>query len=146
MWSQWNDIDNTFAAMDELRRRVERAWGGWNVVSAGEVVRSGPRFEVVDTGTALVLTADVPGLSEKDVQVTLTAELLSVSGERKVSPPEGYTAHRQERTPMRFTRTFELPDRIDTDAVTATVKNGVLTVSLPKAPERQPRQIAVKAG
>jgi HSP20 family protein len=68
-----------------------------------------------------------------------------VRGERKVEPPQGHSTHRSERTSYRFARTFELPSKIDSDRVDARLENGVLTVSLPKAPEAQPKQISVKA-
>jgi HSP20 family protein len=103
-----------------------------------------PRVNLVDTGATLVLTADVPGLSEKDVQVSIEKDVLSIAGERKLTPPEGYSVQRQERGAFRFTRSFNLPVRIDNEKATATVKQGVLTVTLPKAADAQPKRIEIK--
>ena len=91
------------------------------------------------------MKADVPGLSEKDVQVTLNERGLSLSGERKVVAPEGYSAHRQERSHVKFARSLQLPCKVNPDQASASVKNGVLTITLAKAAEAQPRQIAVRA-
>jgi HSP20 family protein len=104
-----------------------------------------PRVSFDDQGSAFVLRAELPGLSEKDLELTATATTLTVRGERKVEPPQGYSTHRSERTSYRFARTFELPSKVDSDRVDARLEHGVLTVTLPKAPEAQPKQISVKA-
>lgn len=137
----WNDFDRTFAAMDELRRRVERAL---DEGAAFETTRW-PQVSVWDAGKSLMLQADVPGLTAGDVQLQLTNDVLTVSGARKADAPAGYSVHRQERTPVRFSRSFTLPCKVDADAISASLEDGVLTVTLPKAAESQPRHIAVKA-
>jgi HSP20 family protein len=70
---------------------------------------------------------------------------VTLKGERKVDVPEGLSVHRRERHAVRFAKSFELPTRVDADKVTATLKHGVLTLTLPKVAEAQPRQINVKA-
>jgi HSP20 family protein len=104
-----------------------------------------PQVNVYDGGSNLVVKADVPGLSEKDVHVTLNESGLAISGQRTVAPPEGYSAHRQERSSFSFSRSLTLPCKVNPEQTQASVKNGVLTVTLAKAPEAQPRQIAVQA-
>jgi HSP20 family protein len=71
---------------------------------------------------------------------------LILRGERKSPVPEGYTVHLRERGPIAFTRKFPLPGRVDAEGVTASLKDGVLTVTLPKSRDALPRQIAVKPG
>jgi HSP20 family protein len=143
MFGSWNDFERTFTAMDELRRTFERAYRDEEGFT---FERSGwPRLSLWDEGSQLVLKADVPGLTEKDVQLQLTQDVLTVSGERRSDAPEGYSVHRQERLPARFSRSFTLPVKVDGAAITASLKDGVLTVTMPKAPESQPRQITVKA-
>jgi HSP20 family protein len=129
--------------MDELRRTVEQAWReeGTPFERAG----SWPRVSLWDEGGNLVLKADVPGVTEKDVQLQLTEDVLTVSGQRRGDAPEGYSVHRQERLPARFSRAFQLPVKVDGAAITASLKDGVLTVTMPKAAESQPRQITVKS-
>ena len=70
---------------------------------------------------------------------------MTIKGERQDSAPEGYSVHRKERGAFRFTRSFALPAKVDVEKVQAVLKHGVLTVTLPKAKEAQPRQISVKA-
>jgi HSP20 family protein len=144
MFGSWSDFERTFSAMDELRRTVEHAWRD---VDAFPYERTGvwPRLSLWDEGANLVLKADLPGLTEKDVQLQLTQDVLTVSGERRSDAPEGYSVHRQERLPARFSRSFTLPVKVDGGAISAALKDGVLTVTMPKAPESQPRRIAVKA-
>ena len=108
--------------------------------------RSGfPRIAFDDQGASYVVRAEVPGLADKDLELSATATTLTLRGERKVAVPEGYSAHRSERSSYRFARTFELPSKVDSDKVEAKLVNGVLTVTLPKAAEAQPKQISVKA-
>jgi HSP20 family protein len=125
----------------QLRRELDRLFGELERSSAQP--SSALSFE--DDGSNFVLRAEVPGLTENDFQINLAGNTLTLQGERKVEAPEGYTVHRRERSAFRFARSLELPARVDGEKVTATLKNGVLTVTLPKAAEAQPRQIAIKA-
>ena len=153
MFSRFSDTSRDFALLDEFRRRMDRVWEdmdqSWpaNSPARGRAPTSSawPRVNLYDEGSNLVLKADVPGLSEKDVHVTLNESGVSISGQRKVAPPEGYSAHRQERSSFSFSRSLTLPCKVNPEQTKASVKNGVLTVTLAKAPEAQPRQIAVQA-
>ena len=140
--------------MDELRHRMNRLWDQYDFdrddhdrVFEAFGSRSGgwPRINLFDTGASLVVMAEVPGLSEKDLQLTINQDVLTLKGERKSDAPDGYSVHRQERTPVRFSRSFTLPSKIDPEKATANVQHGVLTITLPKAPEAQSRQISVRA-
>ena len=148
MLTRWSDFDRDFGHFDELRRRMERLFEDGSVAQGffDERPRGAyPRVTLHDTGKTFVLTADVPGLSEKDVQLTLNQDVLAIQGERKATVPEGFGVHRRERASAKFSRSLTLPTRIDPELSTATVKDGVLTVTLTKAEELRPRQIAVKA-
>jgi HSP20 family protein len=142
MIGYWSHLEPTFSTVDQLRRRMFGAMDPG--FSASDP--SWPRTTITDTGDALVLVADLPGIKDSDVQLTLEQEQLTLAGERKVQVPPGHAVHRQERRGAKFSRTFNLPFKVDADALTADLKDGVLTVRLPKAPEAQPRKIAVKAG
>jgi HSP20 family protein len=145
------DLDGALSAMDELRRRVDR----WQEVLDERRTESGvlpeawqgswPRMEVKSSGTDVVLRAEVPGLTEKEIQVSVNQDVLTVSGERRAPVPEGYEPLRRERPDVRFTRSVALNCKCDMEKAKATVKDGILSVVLPKAPEAQPRQISVKA-
>jgi HSP20 family protein len=147
MLGYFSDFDRTFAAMEELRRRVERTLSGNEGNADAFATDTGwPRTSVYDTGQALQVVADVPGLREKDVEVSLDNDVLTLQGERRTDLPEGYQVHRQERRPARFSRSFTLPFKVNVDQLSAQLQDGILTITLPKAPEAQPRKIAVRAG
>ncbi|MBU0552737.1 Hsp20/alpha crystallin family protein [Myxococcota bacterium] len=95
---------------------------------------------------ALTVHADLPGVDDEDLDITLQGEVLSISAKRQVQRPDGARAHLLERRPFEFTRSFSLPTRVDPESVRATLKDGVLTVRMDKAPEIKPRQITVNVG
>lgn len=138
---RFSDFDRSFVVLDEFRRRFEKA-----VVSRGAPEDGGsPSGMLTDTGTALCLVMDVPGLAEKDVQLSITEDVLTIKGTRHVEAPKTYATHRQERGGFTFARSFTLPAKVNAEAVTAGLKDGVLTVTMPKSPESQPRHITVKS-
>lgn len=145
MMTYWMDMNDPFRALDTLRRRMDQVLRDTEDGAGNGRVRNGyPGVDLRDNKDAFVLTAEVPGLSEKDITISATADSLTIQGERKTQAPEGYAVHRQERAPLRFARSFAMPTRVDVEKVTATVKHGVLTVHLPKHPESQPKSITVK--
>lgn len=139
----YSDFDRTIQLMEALRRRMDRVFEGENEGYPGELAAF-PRTNVYDTNTGYLFEMEVPGLSDKDVTVTLTQDVLTVSGERKSDAPEGYSVHRQERLPYKFSRSYKVQARIDPEKTSAIVKNGVLQVTLEKAAEVKPRQISVR--
>lgn len=104
-----------------------------------------PRITFTDAGDTLLLEAELPGLGDKDVQLSIQKEVITLAGERKADAPEGYYVHRQERSPIRFSRSFALPCKVDPEKSTATLKDGILCVTLLKIPDEQPRQIEIKS-
>jgi HSP20 family protein len=104
-----------------------------------------PWSALQDTGEALVIRAEVPGLSENDLEITITGDTVSISGERNVDAPEGYTTHHKERSSFKFSRNFQLPTKVNSEQAEASVKNGILELTIPKASEAKPKKISVKA-
>ncbi|MEW5855314.1 MAG: Hsp20/alpha crystallin family protein [Myxococcota bacterium] len=151
MMTRWGDFQGTLAVMDEFRRRMDRVFEDWETGRQdGYSMTDGwahawPRTYLADAGASVVVRAEVPGLTEKDVNVTINQDVLTISGARKPEELRGYSVHRQERPATNFVRSFSLPCKVDAERTAAVVKNGMLTVTLPKAPESQPRQITVKA-
>ena len=147
MFIRWSSYDPSWAALESFRRRMDQVFDELNRGPANRSFYESrwPHVELRDLGDKLQLVAAVPGMSEEEINVTLTQDVLSISGERQADVPEGYTVHRKERGTMRFARSFTLPTHVDPEKVAATAKNGVLTIDLHKAPEAQPRQITVKA-
>ena len=99
------------------------------------------------TDSDYVLRADLPGLTEEDVNIELQDNVLTVSGERKSEHEdrkEGY--YRVERSSGSFSRSLTLPEGVDADAITASFDKGVLEVRIPKPEERKPRKVAITVG
>jgi len=151
MFPRFSDFDRTFNVFDELRRKMDRVWDDYepDVPEARDLSFSTfsawPKVNVYDATDSLVLTADIPGVTEKDVQITLTADSLTLAGDRKSTVPEGYTAQRQERPATHFSRSWTLPYKVDAEKTSAHLKDGVLTLTIAKAADAKPRQIAVRA-
>ncbi len=152
MLSRLSDYDRTFDLLDELRRQMDRVWTDFDDTWATPrpstralSAATWPRTTVADAGEEIVVTADVPGMTEKELTLTLHDGVLTLAGERRVAAPEGYVVHRQERLAARFSRSFALPAKVDPEKAAAAVKDGVLTVRIAKIAEAKPRQITVKA-
>lgn len=141
------DFAAPFATFDELRREMNRLFFDfereWPEGEAGSW--SYPRLSLEDKGATLEIRAEVPGLGDKDLTLSADAGTLTLSGQRAEETPEGASVQRKERSAFRFSRSVALPVKVDPDKVEATLKNGVLTVTLPKAKEAQPRSIAVRS-
>ena len=103
----------------------------------------GPVVGFVDDGEAYKLTAHVPGLSEEDLDLGLEGQVLTLKAARKTEVPAGYRPLRRERRHFELSRSYRLPSVVDADNVSATLTDGVLTVTLPKTPEQKPRRIAI---
>jgi HSP20 family protein len=147
MLTYWMDFNDPLRTFDTLRRRMDQALRDFNEIAAegrGQSLAF-PRAGLRDTKDALVLVAEVPGLADSELQLSATQDSVTISGERKAAAPKGYAVHRRERGDLRFSRTFALPVRIDVERVAAELKNGLLTVTMPKHPESKPKAITVKA-
>lgn len=118
--------------------------------SEAERTKPGPVFvpavDIFESEAAITLLADMPGVSSENISIDLHENQLTLSGEVEplISGKEGYLL--QEFETGTFHRQFTLSDRIDQKAITATVKDGVLRLVLPKAEKAKPRKIEVKAG
>lgn len=127
-----------------LRRELDRLFGDFERAPTFSALNA-PAITFADNGEALTLRAELPGVSEKDVDISVTANVLTLKATRQVEGPEGYTAHRRERQGFSFAQSYELPTRIDPEKVQASLKQGVLTLTLPKAVDAQPKRVSVSA-
>ena len=132
-----------------LRREMERffdrfvePFGAPFETMGGEWV---PKIDVAETRDAMVVKAEMPGVDPKDIAVTFMGDLLTLQGEREKATEENEERyHRMERTYGAFLRSVRLPMAVDGSRVTATFKNGVLVVTLPKTPAAKGTLIPVK--
>ena len=133
-----------FRVMDALLRwdPFRGEWGG-----LGQGGEFAPRFDVKETKDAYVIKADLPGVKEEQVDVSLSGNLLTINGKREEEHrEEGENYYAMERSSGSFARSFTLPENVDAEGVSADLKSGVLTVQIPKRPESQPKKIAIGKG
>ena len=105
-----------------------------------------PAFDVSETEDALIVKAELPGMEEKDIDISLSEGILTIKGEKKhEKESESGCYHTVERRYGAFSRTMRLPTEVDTEKVDATYKNGVLHVTMPKTEEAKPRKIEIKS-
>jgi HSP20 family protein len=146
--------------LEELCDEFDRLWTsltaapplhGWGIGSGGVF----PAVNVRETGEAVTIEAELPGLDSGDVEISVTGEDLVLKGSRPGGQPAGnghaasepkVTWHRRERGSGAFERRIALPVAVDASRVEARLVDGVLTVTCPKAPEAQPRRVAVQSG
>jgi len=139
--SNWSSFDRLSSLRDEVNRlfdfslpaRDSGLFSGWS-----------PALDVFDDKDSLVVKVELPGLKKDEINISLHDGVLTVSGERKreTEKKEG-ESFRSERYFGKFQRSVTLPTAVDSTKVSASYKDGVLTVELPKAEEAKPKQIAV---
>lgn len=139
MLARFHDFDRSFLALEQLRRHFDQAF-----TEPDRSSQDGPALDLYDTGEAYIVKADLPGVSEKDLAITLHQDVVTLKASRQTKAPEGYAPHRRERGPIAFVRTFALPTSVDPERVGATLQDGVLTLTLEKAKTATPRTIQVK--
>ncbi len=131
--------------MDQLQREMNRLF---DTTSRGRVFNS-PSYPAINIWTneeGQLISAEMPGVHPDDLEIDVTGDALSISGERKpdeVAKDARY--HRRERNYGTFSRTVQLPFMVDTNKVEASFANGVLLISLPRAEADKPRKITIKS-
>jgi HSP20 family protein len=120
----------------------------WNELGGqGRELIWNPSFEVRETDNAFVFKGDMPGVREQDLEISLTGNNLMITGkrERDVEQDEG-TTHTFERSYGEFTRSFALPDSVDLDHIRSDLKDGVLSIIVPKRPGTAPQRRKIQIG
>jgi len=131
-WDPWRDL---LALHEQIGQLVGTDAPGWT-----------PPVDLYETATEFVLTAELPGLRADQIDVHVEENRIVIRGERAGGPSQSDTCeqfHRIERGHGRFSRAFVVPDLIDVDHVTSDLRDGILTVTIPKATHRGPRRITV---
>jgi len=137
---------SSLADLDKMRRQMERlfdVFGDRQPSGSGAGVY--PAVNITEDAEAYYVSAELPGVKSRDLDVNVTANQLTLAGERKISE-EATDAryHRREREAGRFSRAVALPSDIDTENVRARLADGVLTVTVPKSERAKPRQIDIQ--
>jgi HSP20 family protein len=131
--------------MDQLQREMNRLFD----TSNKERVFNSPSYPAINIWTnedGQVISAEMPGVHPDDIDIDVTGDALSISGERKpdeIAKEAHY--HRRERSYGSFSRTVQLPFMVDTSKVEASFKNGILLINLPRAEADKPKKIAIKS-
>jgi len=145
-WPTWN-WTSPFDELDRMRRQMDLLSQGlssglWQEPAAGVF----PLMNVTEEKDSYYVRAELPGLKGDVLDISVTGDTLSISGERKIVPEdEKARYHRREREAGRFSRIVSLPGQFDTGKVEADCADGVLTIKLPKAEAAKPKQITVKS-
>lgn len=133
LWRPFGSLLGSDSFYDDYLPRRYRE-GGWY-----------PSVDIKEDEKGFTVTAELPGVSQKDVSVEVKDGILTISGEKRFEGEEkGDRYYRVERCYGSFTRSFTLSDRVDENGIEATFKDGLLTLSLPKKEEAKPKQIKVK--
>ncbi len=131
-FTRWDPLRDLLALHEQIGQLVGSDTPGWN-----------PPVDLYETAAAFVLTAEVAGLSRSDIDIHAEESRIVIRGERSHGPVLNEQFHRVERGHGRFQRAFMLPEPIDVEGVSADLKDGLLTVTLPKAGGRGARRIDV---
>lgn len=103
-----------------------------------------PSVDISETDEKIVVNAELPGIDQENVKVTLRDNVLTIKGEKKQEEKEeGKNYHRVERVYGNFERSFSLPSEVDADEIEANYKDGILNVTLPKVEKEKPKEIAI---
>jgi HSP20 family protein len=136
-------------SVHNFRREMDRLVGDFFGPWAGELQRlvptggGFPGLNIWEDAEVIFAEAEVPGLKAEDLDISVVGNQLTVKGRREAVAVDGGTYHRRERSVGEFVRTVTLPSEIDADKVEATLADGVLKISLPKAEAAKPRKVNV---
>ncbi len=137
------DVMREMLSLDPLRHILGGGLGGLQQLPMQTFM---PQFEIRETNDAYLFKADLPGVSEEDLDITITQNRLTVRGQREMEKRDEHDRYYAvERSYGSFTRSFTLPSDIDESHVEAELRNGVLALRIPKAPEQQAKKVQVRA-
>ncbi len=140
---------NALAPFEQLRREISNLLDEFNPLGVRETLfgaASFPAVNIWEGGDCLHAEAELPGVSQENLEILVVGNELTLKGRRPAPEGQDLAYHRRERGTGEFVRVVTLPTEIEADKVEASLKDGVLTLKLPKAEAARPRKITVKAG
>lgn len=146
MWTRVNDMERMFDVMDQLRSKLNKVLvnnGEYGHEYGWRVANGSPQTNLYDSGEAFEVIAEVPGFAKDDIHIRIQGNYLELSGKRTIDMPKDYKAHRVERENSSFSRSFTLPADVHSEKTEASLKDGLLTLILPKAQAAKPKQISI---
>src|SRR5271165_2024051 len=146
-WEPFREISTMQDRMNRMNRLFRESYSPEGPEEALTTTGFAPLVDIYEDEHNITLKIEVPGIDEKDIDVRVENNTLTVHGERKIEKEEKEENYRRvERQYGSFTRTFTLPTTVDSEKVSATYDKGVLKISLPKKAEAKPKQIKVNIG
>ena len=144
---RWDGNFDPLAGLRYVQRELERLGRPWQLESRRIGGGAYPPVNVYSSEREILVQCELAGVEPREVEVTITGETLSIRGVKPaVAETEGRNFIRRERGQGRFTRTIVLPDAVDAEKIDANLKDGVLTVRLPKSVAAEAKRIEVKPG
>jgi HSP20 family protein len=141
--AKWRPFDDIMGAHDEIGKFLEDFFDGKNR-KPEEKFNWQPRVDIAETQNSIVVKADIPGMTREDIKITLSDNILTISGDKKIERDETTeNYHRLERVFGKFARRFYIPTGIDSEKIAASYKDGVLFVKLPKVMEERTKEIPI---
>jgi HSP20 family protein len=144
LWKPFGEI-TPFRDFERMRREMDRFWDSFFDIGVTRPGAEGdwfPSLDVAETKNDIVVKAEIPGLDPKDLDISLSDGLLTIKGEKKQEKEENY--HFIERSYGAFSRSIRLPREVQSDKISASYKNGVLKVTLPKSEEAKKKEVKIK--
>ena len=142
--TRWDPFREMQALQNRVNRMFEEQYGNQEQMTTGAFV---PPVDIYEDQQGIQLKLEVPGIDEKDLDIKVENNILTVSGERKFEKEQKEeNFHRIERRYGSFTRSFTLPNTVDAEKISADYSNGVLSIQLAKREEAKPKQIKVSIG
>jgi HSP20 family protein len=137
-WKPWQEVNS-------LQREMNRMFDSFFQDPDESASTSAwyPSVDIKETPDVIDVYAELPGLTKKDIKISIRENILQISGEKQSKNEEEANYHRLERIYGTFSRSFTLPAKVHVDKVNAAFSDGVLHLSLPKAEEEKPRQIQI---
>lgn len=130
-----------FTQMDRLKRDMDRMLGA----SASANAAGFPAMNVYASKDGIAVTAELPGVAEDDLEITVHRDTVRLEGERADDPEDAKSVHRRERSSGRFVRMLALPFQVDPEKVEANLAQGVLRLSLQRPESDKPKRISIKS-
>jgi HSP20 family protein len=138
-----------FRELERMRREMDRVWdsffGERSITKTGEVGEWLPSLDIAETKNDIVVKAEIPGMDPKDIDISLTNDILTIKGEKKQEKEEKEeNYHLIERSYGKFMRSVQLPREVKSDKISASYKDGVLNITLPKSEEAKKKEVKIK--
>ena len=143
---RWRPFEDLLNMQDEMSRFLDSFFGERAPARRAEESQSSwlPRVDISESENEILVRADAPGMSKDDIKITMSENVLTISGEKKIERDEKKeNYHRIERVFGSFQRNFYIPSNVDAEKINASYKDGVLSVALPKKEEAKPKEIPV---